>query len=474
MKSVNILSKNVANSTSIAKFLALTLLSFAPQLLAMQGTLDTTFNPTGTPPGTVATPIPSSSQSILYSMAIQSNGQIIAGGFASIGGSQLFALARYNTNGTLDTNFGTNGIVTMQPSGATNSQLFSIAIQSDGKIVAAGQTTIGGNGEFVLARFNTNGTLDTSFGTNGIVTTQPSGATGGVIYSIAIQSNGQIVAGGAVTISGTNEFALARYNTNGSLDTNFGTNGIVTMQPGATGSSVIFSIAMQSNGQIVAAGQATIGGGPAFALARYNTNGTLDTSFGTNGVVAMQISGSNYSQINSIAIQSNGQIIAGGFAIIGGNEFFVLARYNTNGTLDTSFGTNGIVTMQPGGATGGVINSIAIQSNGQIVAGGQATISGANEFVLARYNSNGSLDNSFGTNGIVTTTPGGSSASEVFSIAIQSNGQIVAGGGATIGSPQFALARYNASTSLTQSALTLALKNKYYANGSGAKQGPVF
>ncbi len=474
MNIVNILSKNVANLTSIAKFLVLTLLSFAPQLLATQGTLDTTFNPTGTPPGTVATPIPSSSQSILNSMAIQSNGQIVAGGTATIGGNELFALARYNTNGSLDTNFGTNGIVTMQPSGATGSVIYSMAIQSNGQIVAAGGAVIGGNQLFALARYNSNGTLDTSFGTNGVVTTAIPGSPASVIYSIAIQSNGQIVAAGGAVIGGNGEFALARYNTNGTLDTNFGTNGIVAMQISGSNYSQIYSMAIQSNGQIIAGGYAIIGSNGEFALARYNTNGSLDTNFGTNGIVAMQISGSNYSQIFSIAIQSNGQIVAGGAAIIGGNGEFVLARYNTNGTLDTSFGNNGIVTMQPSGATGGEINSIAIQSNGQIVAGGYATISGANEFALARYNSNGSLDNSFGTNGIVTTTPGGSSASEVFSMAIQSNGQIVAGGFAVIGSPQFGLARYNASTSLTQSALTLALKNKYYANGTGAKQGPVF
>ncbi len=464
MKSVNILSKNVANSTPIAKFLALTLLSFAPQLLAMQGSLDTTFNPTGTPPGTVTTQPSGATISQINSIAIQSNGQIVAGGVAVIGGNNYFALARYNSNGTLDTNFGTNGVVTTQPSGI----MISLAIQSDGKIVGGG--TNNGEGEFELARYNTNGSLDTSFGTNGVVTTAISGTISAVIDSIAIQSNGQIVTGGfATTISGSNEFALARYNSNGTLDTSFGTNGIVAMQLSGSLASAIYSIAIQSDGKIVAGGTALIGGIPEFALARYNTNGSLDTSFGTNGVVTRQPSGSTSSSIYSIAIQSDGKIVAGGSAQIGNNEF-ALARFNSNGTLDTSFGTNGVVITQPSGAITGQLFSIAIQSDGQIVASGQSN----GTLALARYNTNGTLDTNFGTNGIVTTQPSGATGGEINSIAIQSNGQIVAGGYAVIGNNEFALARYNASTSLTQSALTLALKNKYYANGTGAKQGPVF
>ncbi len=467
MKSVNILSKNVTNLRSIPKFLVLTLLSFAPQLFAMQGTLDTSFNPTGTPPGTVTTQPGGATSSGLNSIAIQSNGQIVAGGSAN----NEFALARYNTNGTLDTSFGTNGVVMMQPSGSTGSGLNSIAIQSNGQIVAAGYATINSAAEFALARYNSNGTLDTNFGTNGVVTRQPSGSTSSSIYSIAIQSDGKIVAGGSAQI-GNNEFALARFNSNGTLDTNFGTNGVVTVKPSGATSSQINSITIQSNGQIVAAGQAVINTIYECALVRYNTNGTLDASFGTNGVVTTQPSGSSISGLNSITIQSNGQIVAGGFAVINGNQFFAVARYNTNGTLDTSFGTDGIVATE--NPDGGVINSVAIQSDGKIVAGGTTTI-GEGEFELARYNSNGSLDNSFGTDGLVTTTPGGSSYSIMYAMAIQSNGQIVSGGFAQIGSNfEFALARYNASTSLTQSALTLALKNKYYANGTGAKQGPVF
>ncbi len=454
-------------TNTLSKNLALTLLVFAPQLFAMQGTLDTSFNPTGTPPGSVVTPIPGSSSSQINSIAIQSNGQIVAGGSARISSNPEFTLARYNTNGTLDTSFGSNGIV-ITAIGIGGSEIFSISIQSNGQIVAGGQANISGAQTFALARYNTNGSLDNSFGTNGVVTTQISGNTGGSISSIAIQANGQIVAGGYATIGGNHEFVLARYNTNGTLDTSFGTNGIVTTEIGSSDSN-IYSVAIQSNGQIVAGGDANPGGNFEFALARYNTNGSLDTSFGTNGIVTTKI-GSSDSIIHSIAIQANGQIVAGGGATIGSNDEFALARFNSNGSLDTSFGSNGTVTTPIGGSSIDIA-SISMQSDGKIVAVGYNIDFGSTPCALARYNTNGSLDTSFGTGGIVTTTnePFG----KMTSIAIQSNGQIVAGGVDSTGS-NFALARYNASTSLTQSSLTLALKNKYYANGSGAKQGPVF
>ncbi len=453
------------------KLFALILLSSAPQLFSMQGTLDTSFNQTGTPPGTVVTAT-GFGVSQINSIAMQSNGQIVVGGFAvNLGSPANFALARYNTNGTLDTNFGTNGIATFQPGAGTN-ELTSIAIQSNGQIVAGGYISE----QFALVRYNTNGTLDTSFGTNGIVITLISGSIQSNINSIAIQPNGQIVAAGFAII-GANEFALARYNTNGTLDTSFGTNGVVTTSISGSNFSQINSITMQSNGQIVAGGYATqiVSGINEFALARYNPNGALDTSFGTNGVVTTSISGSTNNQINSVLIQSNGQIVAGGSTIINGASEFVLARYNSNGTLDSSFDTNGIVITSINGSTSSGIFSIAMQSDGQIIAAGGSS----GELALTRYNTNGSLDTSFGTDGIVTTAISGFTSSQINSISIQSNGQIVAAGYVESGSfpffnYDFALARYNANTSLTQSPLTLALKNKYYSNGTGAKQGPVF
>ncbi len=472
----NTLSNNInpkAGAKNFKNFSRLLLISFAPQLFSMQGTLDTSFNIQGTPPGTV---VSSQITGFLESIAIQSNGQIVAGGQSNISGPNSFTLARYNTSGSLDINFGTSGIVTTQISGSSGSRILSIAIQTDGKILAGGFAIIGGVFEFALARYNTNGTLDTNFGTNGVITTIISGNEN-QINSIAIQPNGQIVAGGYATISGgINVFALARYNTNGTLDVNFGTNGIVATEiPGSDNSltTQISSIALQPNGQIVAGGYASSGGNQFPVLVRYSSNGTFDTTFGTDGFAVLPISGNiTISEILSVTIQTDGKIVAAGEAVNGLNTEFAVARLNTNGTLDTSFDTNGIVNTQIG--TNASINSITMQSDGKIVVGGFADISGLNQLALARYTSNGSLDSSFGTNGIVTTAITGSTNSKINSIAMQSNGQIVAGGFATIsGTAVFALARYNANTSLTQSPLTLALKNKYYNGGTGAKQGPV-
>jgi len=156
---------------------------------------------------------------------------------------------RYNANGSLDTSFGTGGIVTT-PIGNSN-DASALGIQSDGKIVVAGGSSNGSNYDFALVRYNTNGSLDTSFGTGGIVNT-PVGSSNDYARTLGIQSDGKIVAAGDSSNGSKNDFALVRYNANGSLDTSFGTGGIVTTPVGSSGGA--YALAIQSDGKIVAAG----------------------------------------------------------------------------------------------------------------------------------------------------------------------------------------------------------------------------
>jgi uncharacterized delta-60 repeat protein/uncharacterized repeat protein (TIGR01451 family) len=337
--------------------------------------------------------------------------------------------------GALDPSFGSGGEVTTDFGGSDGAQ--AVAIQSDGKIVAVGGTFSFPSGDFALARYNADGSLDPSFGSGGKMTTDFGGFD--AASAAVIQPDGRIVAAGR---SGSGDFALARYNADGSLDPTFGSGGKVTTDFG--GFDAAFGVALQADGKIVAAGQGGPGGG--FALARYNTDGSLDPSFGSGGEVTTHFT-SGVEVVIAVAIQLDGKIVVTGQTFAGGFQRFALARYNTDGSLDASFGSGGIVATNFGfdSAFGG---ALAIQSDGKIVAAGRA----GTDFLLARYNGDGSPDATFGSGGIVTTDFGGTFFDAAFGVALQSNGKIVAAGGTfSFPSADFALARYNPDGSLDAS-----------------------
>jgi len=401
------------------------------KIYCQQISLDTSFGPNHN--GTVITP-PANFGGTTFadatSVGLQSTGKIVASGI--IDTNNLAVVARYTKNGLLDTTFGTGG--TTQLSSAPT-EITSLAVQTDDKVVVGYGGFVLGVEQFVVARLLANGTLDSSFGSGGFSSLII--GTVSFITSVKIQSDGKIVAGGRATTGGSARFALARFNTDGTVDTSFGSpNGFVTFQfPGAT-SSQINSIAIQSDGKIVAAGRATIGGVIQFAIARFNTDGSLDTSFGTGGAVTIPIS-PTFSEIFSVVIQPDNKIVVGGTANIGGTDTFAFARLLTNGSLDNSFGTGGIVTLPLSsfgtGTTSADLESIALQSNGKIIAGGSADPGGVLTFTLARLNSNGSLDSSFGINGIINVLPLTLFGPDpldagINSILLQPDGKIVAGG----------------------------------------------
>ena len=376
-----------------------------------------------------------------YALAIQSDGKPVAAGFSVASGTDNnFALARYNLNGTLDVSFGAGGKVTTDFFGKSDA-VNAIAIQPDGKIVAAGGATSDATGsDFALARYNSDGSLDAGFGSGGKVTTNFFRA-GDTATAIAIQPDGKIVAAGIATNDLTGlDFALARYNSDGSLDASFGSGGKVTTDFFGDGDQAR-TIAIQSDGKIVAAGVIDKRGTATdFALARYNLNGTLDVSFGAGGKVATDFFGKN-DGADDIAIQPDGKIVAAGVAL---NEpvgfHFALARYNSDGNLDTSFGSGGKVTTIFFGPSD-LADAIAIQADGKIVAAGYV-FNSTSDFALARLNNDGSLDTSFGTGGKVITDFF-REGDGVQAIAIQADGKIVAAGFTSVNTGHdFALARY--------------------------------
>jgi uncharacterized delta-60 repeat protein len=353
---------------------------------------------------------------------------------------------RLNINGTLgsiansgmlDPTFGTGGIVTT-PIGSVSS-IKATTVQTDGKVVVAGLSHTASNQDFGVARYNTNGTLDNTFnGTGEVITSIGAGNAPDIALSIAIQGDGKIVVAGYTFNGGNSDFSMVRYNTDGSLDNGFDGDGKLITSFGVSKNSEIFGIAIQPDGKIVAVGRAYSGTTYDFALARYNTDGTPDNSFDNDGKVITPISVGD-DEAHSIIIQSDGKIVLGGTSSFA--NIFALARYNTNGSLDNSFDVDGIVTTSI--SSGDVINSIALQGDGKIVVAGKThTGSNNDDFALARYNTNGSLDNSFDGDGKVIFAI--SSFNDVaYAVAMQADGKILLAGSSGSFPNDFAVTRFN-------------------------------
>jgi uncharacterized delta-60 repeat protein len=244
----------------------------------------------------------------------------------SVASSSLVA-AGSSAPGDLDATFGSGGVVTTSV-GPDDEYAYDVAIQPDGKIVVVGYADNGSDADFALARYTISGTLDTSFGSGGVVTT-PIGPRDDYGWSVAIQPDGKIVAAGYASNGSDEDFALARYTVSGTLDTSFGSNGIVTTPIGSSYDHV-YDIALQPDGKIVVVGYANNGSDDDFALVRYTASGTLDTTFGSSGVVTTPI-GLDDDHGWSIALQPDGKIVAAGFANNGSDDDFAVVRYHGGG-----------------------------------------------------------------------------------------------------------------------------------------------
>ncbi len=266
--------------------------------------------------------------------------------------------------------------------------------------------------------------MDTTFDSDGIVTTD-FGASDDFGYAIAVQSDGKILVAGDSNIGGSDDFALTRYNSDGSLDITFGGGDGILTTDFSGNNDTARSIVVQSDGKILLGGQSDNGSNEDFAAARYNSDGTLDTTFGGGDGLVTTDFGGGYDYGKGIAVQSDGKILLGGQSN-GSNSDFALVRYNSDGSLDTSFDGDGIVTTDFGGS-GDYGRSVAVQSDGKILMGGESDINGNDDFAVVRYNSDGSLDTSFDGDGIVTTNISGN-ADISRNIAVQSNGKILLAG----------------------------------------------
>ncbi|NUM36053.1 MAG: hypothetical protein HUU50_16045 [Candidatus Brocadiae bacterium] len=399
--------------------------------------LDTTFGTNGK----TTTDFAGSNDQAL-ALALLPNGKILAAGYADMTPKTDFALARYNANGTLDTTFGTNGKTTTDFFDDAD-VAFGMAVFPDSKIILVGSAYNGAGADpiFALAKYNANGTLDTTFGTGGKVTTTFTGTTKSHAFSVIILSDGKILVGGhADAISTLWDFALAKYNADGSLDTTFGTGGKVTTDFSNTQEQGMDMVVL-ADGKILLVGCTNATPNYNFAMVRYNADGSLDTTFGTNGKTSTDFAGTN-DIINRAVILAEGKILVTGYSgSEGGNKNVALARYSANGILDTTFGTNGKVTTDFFGADDSGEN-MKVFMNGKILVVGSAYNGAYQDFALVRYNADGTLDTTFGTGGKSTTNIS-TMHDWIADIAIQTDGKIlVAGGTSDVSIFDFALARY--------------------------------
>jgi uncharacterized delta-60 repeat protein len=423
--------------------------------LAAGGTLDPTFGTNGI----VITDLGGPSDTAV-NIALQSNGRIVVAGSAELDnnfpGYRTPVIVRYDPDGMLDKTFGTDGKVTAVIRG-----LARIALQTDGKLVLGGSM----NGGLALARYTSTGALDSSFGTNGVAIAGQDGNFSLLFGDLAIQADGKIVVVGTQETGGhTYPSVIARFNENGTLDKDFrikvfdDTNFPDSLQ------HYLRAVALQPDGKIIMAGDMLGKEGDNYITLGRLTTGQdpwLDPSFGTNGrgTVVTPLAGFIQSR-GAIAIQPDGKIVIAGTMTDSYNplnENLVLARYNSNGTLDTTLGGNGIVITDLGQNETG--NDLALQTDGKILVAGKSYSGNASDVLLVRYNSDGTLDTTFGNGGKVISDLGGSDSAA--GIVLQPDGKLLAAGAKD---GDAVLARYNVSA-VPSSTKTVVFKSKGTQDG---------
>ncbi len=410
------------------------------------GALDATFGANGS----VAQTLGSGDEA--RAVAVQADGKIVVAGYS--GGNLNAVLTRFNVDGTLDVTFGVNGRViengNQLPGGVTAN---AVALQPDGKIILAGHY----NNDFAVWRYDANGAPDTTFGFGGRVTTNireiagaPVSDTNDVINGIALQPDGRIVAVGNTSYEVTTSngiigtalnFAVARYAPNGALDTSFNGRGVYVS---SNGNGEAYAVALQMDGKAIVAGR-RLSSVISMSVTRFNTNGTLDSTFDSDGTALVSFGG-GFAIARSVIVQPDNRVVVAGSTNGGVAPLdFALARLNPDGALDPTFGTGGKVTTDFNNASDNAL-AVALQSNGKIVVAGVASPArdsgGSPDFALARYNTNGTLDGTFGTNG-KALTDFDTRLDAVNAVALQSDGRIIAAGSALVGiTRDFAVARY--------------------------------
>lgn len=343
-----------------------------------------------------------------YSLAIQSDQKSVLVGSAANNGTSSIVVVRYNTDGTIDTSYGQEGVVLVTIANASNQYGQALVLQSDDKALVAGNCIIDGVSSSVIVRLNTDGTLDREFGNNGVVIFTLDQSTSAA--SIALQSDNKIIIGGAY-ISSVSEILIARFNTDGSLDSTFGTSSGYTLT-NLDNNIVISDMRLQSTQKIVVSG--TMQGN--HFMARYTTQGLLDTTFGSNGDGTVNTSLDNVGIMYALGINASDELYAGGYEI---NQGLIL-KYSAEGILDTDFADSGYFLFSSGPLA--FVFSLYPLTSAVLFSGSSGGIA-----MVGKVLDTGVFDSLFGTGGIMRLTQG-IEDSIAYSMQEQNDGKFLAGG----------------------------------------------
>ncbi|MBN2727727.1 MAG: T9SS type A sorting domain-containing protein [Bacteroidales bacterium] len=400
-------------------------------LHSQEGTLDSTFNSVGF----VKT---NGYYGSNVCMAIQPDGKIVVAGKNS---SNHRVVLRYNSNGSLDPTFNGTGIVTTA-SGNGFSNAHSVLIQSDGKIIVAGAYFDASYHDHVsLIRYNSDGSLDNTFGTGGFVSSIV-GSYSDRVGKAVLQSDGKIVVGAYAIDSwtGAYRFTVLRYTSAGVLDATFNSTGYNSVDLGCLNFGnynmiPVCGVALQSDGKILFSGAyGTSQASRDMVCIRLNSDGSLDSTFNGIAYITKDLSGAE-DFANDVAVDNDGKIVLAGKR----GNYAAVARYNTDGTIDLSFGTSGSMYFDLGTSSYCKIQQITVLPDDKLLVGGMAYI-GSYNIAVARLTGSGTLDNTFGTNGKVNCGFLGSNQADVYGHAIQNDGKIVVAGG--YNQAEFAVMRF--------------------------------
>lgn len=417
-------------------------IGFITLAYASPGDLDTTFDSDGI----VSTSL-SGNPAVFSNIIAQPDEKIIAVGYkdqnTDWSAPYDVLMVRYLEDGSPDTTFGTDGIYTASING-TDGRFYAAALQPDGKIIAVGYSVNGGQKAFLVTRFNSDGSLDTTFGSSGI-TTSSFGAGGDVAYDVAIQEDGKIVVAGSVEATSGSylyDFVIARYTDAGVLDTTFNSTGYAIVSLKSDARDYAKNVAIQSDGKIIATGPVETGNFTnSFNVAtiRLTSAGMLDTSFNGSGIAPFYGTGSSSNE-GGMAIQNDGKIVV---ATIISSVDIGAVRYNTDGSADTIFSTADF------GSTD-TVKDATLQPDGKfVVTGFKYDSSISYDPFVVRYNTNGTLDTTFSGDGL-TYTNIGTDTDYGNSVAIQPDGQILVAGNKTSGGNAALILRYD--TRVTETA----------------------
>ena len=381
-------------------------------------------------------------------VALQPDGRIlVTGEIIDPTSHWYFGVFRYTANGSLDRSFGGGGFAEVDLGNAEFAH--AVAVQRNGRIVVAGEADCPFAVCFALVRFLPDGRLDRSFGANGVVRTMFARYGASRAYDVAVQPDGKIVAAGMRFLGNDAQndelFAVARYLPNGKLDRSFSRDGLASVDFGYS-DAVASAVAVQRGGKIVVAGSGARNASRTeedFAVARLRANGRLDRSFSGDGRATVDFGHRLSDGVHGLAFGRGGRIVlAGSSGKRGAAPRISVARLLANGRLDRSFGAGGRRLTRPG-RFGGYARAVVQQPDGRIVVAGRVFDDrrlDTSAWVLARYGRGGALDRSFGRGGLVVSDFS-TGADWVGALAVQRNGRIVAAG--SVGESQ-ALARYRA------------------------------